>query len=103
MFSSSRPNLYESDEGFSVEVLGRTGLLYKEGSKSMFIDSEILMGPSGLAVLKDSITAWKAPDEHETIDADKRAKIVDNIRRAFKWQGFDVEIVEQHTSYNSEQ
>ena len=34
MFKIARTNVIESDAGFSVEVLGRTGLLYTEGLKS---------------------------------------------------------------------
>ena len=39
----------ESSDGFSVEVLGRTGLRYREGDRQMFVDSEALTGPSGMA------------------------------------------------------
>jgi hypothetical protein len=46
MFTSPRPNLCESSDGFSVEVLGRTGLRYCEGGRQMFVDSEVLSGPS---------------------------------------------------------
>jgi hypothetical protein len=55
VFTSPRPNLYESSDGFSVEVLGRTGLCYREASRQMFVDSEVLTGPFGMAVYKDII------------------------------------------------
>ena len=42
MLRSPRANLVESDEGFLVEVLGRTGILYKERDHVMFVDSEVL-------------------------------------------------------------
>jgi hypothetical protein len=63
MFKIPRVNVIESDEGFSIEVLGRTGLLYTEGLKSMHIDSEILASPGGIAMLKNSIRAWNPPYE----------------------------------------
>jgi hypothetical protein len=47
MFTIPRNNVIESDEGFSVEVLGRTGLLYTEGARSLQIDSEILLDRMG--------------------------------------------------------
>ena len=53
MFTSPRPNLYESSEGFSVEVVGRTGLRYREADREMFVDSEVLTGSSGMAIYKD--------------------------------------------------
>jgi hypothetical protein len=42
MFKETRKNVVESDEGFSIEVLGRTGIKYTEGEKTMFVDSEVL-------------------------------------------------------------
>jgi len=92
MFSSPRLNVYESDEGFAVEVLGRTGLRYTEGPKSLRIDSEVLSGPHGMAVYKSSIKAWDPPYNDESIDTVKRDEIVENVRRAFRFQGFDIEV-----------
>jgi len=37
MFTSRGPNLYKSSDGFSVEVLGRTGLRYGEANRQMFV------------------------------------------------------------------
>ena len=93
MFKVPRVNVIESDEGFSVEVLGRTGLLYTEGSKSMYIDSEILASPGGIAVIKKSIHAWNPPHNKEIIDDTKRNTIIDNIRRAFGSQGDDISVM----------
>ena len=42
-------------DGFSVEMLGRTGLCYREAGRKMFVDSEVLTGPFGMAVYKDTI------------------------------------------------
>jgi hypothetical protein len=36
--------------GFSVEVLGRTGLRYREAGRQMFVDSEVLTGPRGMGL-----------------------------------------------------
>ena len=68
MFSVPRVNVIESDEGFSVEVLGRTGLLYSEGVKSMHIDSEVLASPGGIAIIEKSIRGWNPPHNNELID-----------------------------------
>ena len=84
MFSEPRVNVIESDEGFSVEVLGRTGLLYVEGDRKMRVDSEVLTR-TRIAVIKGSINRWDVPFENETIDDDKREKIFDNIVRAFNF------------------
>ena len=42
MFKKRWFNVIVSDEGFSVKILGKVGLRYKEGSKTMFIDSEVM-------------------------------------------------------------
>jgi hypothetical protein len=95
MFDIPRVNVIRSDEGFSVEVLDRTGLLYTEGSKSVGIDSEVLVGPSGLVIYTDSISAWNPPHDHETIDGSKRDAIVENIRRAFRHRELEIETLQR--------
>jgi hypothetical protein len=92
MFKIPRENVIESDEGFSVEVLGRTGVLYSEEERTLRIDSEVLAGPAGLVVYTDSITRWAPPHEGEAVDASKRQAIVENIRRAFRFRGLEIEV-----------
>lgn len=55
MFTIPRANVIESDEGFSVEVLLPDGLLYKEGMKTLHIESSRVIGPAVLGMHKDSI------------------------------------------------
>jgi hypothetical protein len=92
MFQKTGPNTVTSDEGFSVEVLGRTGLRYTEGDRVMRIDSEFLVGPHGMAVFGPSVQAWEPPHEGDAVDDGERARILDNVRRAFKFEGFDIEV-----------
>jgi hypothetical protein len=91
VFKIPRVNVIESDEGFSVEVLGRTGLLYTEGDKSIRIDSEVLNSTT-IAIIKDSIKVWNPPYENEVINEDKCDSIVGNIRRAFQSQLKSIEV-----------
>lgn len=93
MFKTPRPNVIESDEGFSVEVLGRTGLSYTEGTKKLKVDSELLAGPSGLAIYRNSIRSWNPPHDNDLIDENERDRIVDNIRRAFRFDGFEIQVL----------
>lgn len=93
MFSVPRPNLYESTEGFSVEVLGQTGIRYREFGKSAFVDSEVLPGPSGMVVYKDSIQSWEPPNENSPMTAADRKRILENIRAAFRFQGFNIDVI----------
>ena len=91
MFTEPRVNVITSSEGYSVEVLGRTGLMYSEGKKSMRIDSEVL-NQDEIAVVKSSIMAWSSPHEAEAIDDNKRDTIIENIRRAFVFNHKKIDI-----------
>jgi hypothetical protein len=92
VFSIPPVNVIESDEGFSVEVLGRSGLRYVQGDRSLRIDSEVLARPSGMALYSASVNTWNAPHSEEPISATLKAQIVESIRRAFRFQGFDIEV-----------
>lgn len=92
MFSIPRQNVIESTDGFSVEVLGRTGVLYKEGEKSIRIDSEVLAGPSGLVIYTDSISAWFDPNHMEPLSDLDRERIITNLKAAFRFRGYDIEV-----------
>lgn len=72
MFTIPRVNVVESDAGFSVEVLGRTGMKYREGEKALSVDSEVLAPGKGLAIFSDSIKEWDAPHTTEPITPEKK-------------------------------
>jgi hypothetical protein len=94
-FHSPRPNLVESDQGFAVEVLGKTGLLYTEGVRTMNIYSELLApGRSAdTAIWTNSISKWKPPHDGEVIDQQERTRILENIRRAIRFAGDDIDVI----------
>jgi Immunity protein 74 len=93
MFSTPKVNVVSSDEGFSVEVLGRTGIEYREGDKSVFVDSEVLASGHGIAVFRYSIKAWRPPHGNETMTEKEIDQIVENIRRAMEFRMQPVEVV----------
>jgi hypothetical protein len=92
-FSSPRPNLIESDKGFSVEVLGRTGLRYVENGRAMFIDSEVLTTPGSMAVYRGSIQTWDPPHESDAVAANDQERILSNIREAFDFKGYTIRVI----------
>ena len=92
-FTVPRPNRYESSRGFSVEVLGRTGLRYVENERTLFVDSEVLAAPSGMLIYRDSIKSWDASEEVEPLSEVARKRIVDNIRAALGSQGIAVDVI----------
>jgi len=89
-----KKNVVESDKGFSVQVLGRAGIKYVEGSKSMVVDSELLIGPYYMVIYKKSIMNWKENSEH--IDQNKKDEMVQNIREAFLFLGLEITIEEDY-------
>ena len=93
MFFIPRVNVVESDQGFSVEVLGRSGVRYVEGGCSLLIDSELLNGPDGIAIYSSSIKTWDVPNTHEPIDPSDKARIIENVRDAFRFRGFEIEVM----------
>jgi hypothetical protein len=94
MFVQPRPNLIQSDEGFSVEFLGISkGLRYTEDPKTLHIYAELLNGPSVLGIYTSSIKSWDPPYNNEVIDESKRAAIVENVRRAYRFSGFEIDVM----------
>jgi hypothetical protein len=91
--SEPEPNLIESSAGFSVRVLGRTGMRYAEGGRSVWIDSEVLGKPGAIALFKDSIKTWEDEGAGPVSAAD-RDRIASNIKRAFEFCGYELQVQE---------
>ena len=85
-------NVIESDSGYRVEILGRTGLRYTEGARTMVIDSEILASV-GVALWQSSIERWDPPSNSVLIDEGERRRIVENIRAAFEAKGDELVVI----------
>jgi len=99
-FTNPRPNFYQSDAGFSVEVLGRTGLRYVDDKRAMFVDSEVLASPGlTIATRLGDIKQWDAPHEKETVNEDDRRRIVQNIRLALESQGFELQVDDEQSTF----
>lgn len=96
MFNSPEPNLINSDEGYSVRVLGggKLGIIYREGLRSVKVLSDTACDPIGYIIYKNSIKRWAPPTSGEVIDAAGCQRIIDNLRRAFLHQGLTIEIDE---------
>jgi hypothetical protein len=92
MFRIPRVNEIESDEGFSIKV-EMTRLIYNEGPKKLYINSEILASPGNIAIYTKSMRAWEPPYDSEVIDANKRESIIENIRRAFRFKGEWIDVM----------
>lgn len=93
MFTIPRVNAIESDEGFVVEFMSRDCLAYSEGDTKWEVEIEFLAGPSVLAIYQTTLHRLPPPvNAGEVSDAD-RTRIIDNIRRAFRFRGFDPQVI----------
>ncbi len=90
MFSCDNPNLIVSDEGYSVQVLGMTGLLYKEADRALRISSEVLASPHGIVVYPSSIVRW---DSGQLINDERRNVIIERVKAAFAFRGVQIELI----------
>jgi hypothetical protein len=72
-----------------VTILGRAGLRYRDGSKTAFIDCEVLAGPVDLVVYVNTIKAWE--DNGQAIGDDVRKGIVANLQSIFRQNGLSVD------------
>ena len=59
----------------------------------MFVDSEVLTGPCGMAVYKDTIRKWDSPNDSVPVTDSDRDRILNNIREAFRFQGFEMDVI----------
>ncbi len=91
MFRMPRPNLIESSDGFSVEILGRVGMRYTEGGKTLDIESEVLVH-TGIALFASLLQVWK---DGSPIDDVTRRRIIQNIRKALQSQGDDLVVPDE--------
>jgi hypothetical protein len=92
-FTKPEPNLIESTAGYSVRVLGRTGIRYVEGDRSAFIDSEVSGVGRGMAIWSDSLRAWEAPCENDSINEEERHRIISRVARALEFDGATVKVL----------
>ncbi len=90
MFKQIKPNLVESDEGFSVETTVWRGITYTKSGNKLHVMSEFLVGPEyDIMVVASRIKKW---DSGEIIDDSERKIIVGNIVRALHFQGMKVDV-----------
>jgi Immunity protein 74 len=81
------------DGGYSVEILGMTGLRYREEGRSIFMDSEMLAVGKKIGAYRNSVKAWDPPNEADLLDEQERSRIIENIRRALEGKGWEFLVI----------
>jgi hypothetical protein len=94
MCRKTKPNLVESDLGFSVERVEFNKLVYREGNKQTTCTIEYSgRGPIlGVVYLAEASDYWDPPFDTVKISEEEWKRIGDNIREAYLSQGFEVMI-----------
>jgi len=73
-----------------VSVLGRSGLRYREGSATIFVDGEMRNGATDFAIYESSMRAWDGSGQ--LIGDDERRRIIANIVATFEQNGLSVAV-----------
>jgi hypothetical protein len=83
-FSYPRFNLIVSQAGFSVEVRLPDGIRYEEAGRVIDVFAEMLAGPEPTMVVRRG----DVRDAHGDLPEPERARVVENIGRAFAFKGW---------------
>ena len=69
-------------------MIDRYQLRYREGHRSMLIDQELQADPKLVAIERDSMRTWEAPNDKDRLDEGDRDRIFANMGRAFASRGY---------------
>jgi hypothetical protein len=83
-FRKSWHERVSSSDGYSVRVIGRTGLDYRDDLGSFRIDSESMSGPDMEVVVY--------PRSIPELPGRSRAEVLDRLRRAFEYAGWKLTV-----------
>jgi hypothetical protein len=76
---------------FKIKIHGRAGLTYKEGKKSVSIDSEMLFSEYNMVIYTNSIKSWNPPFDNEMLTEENKKRIISNIKKDFEKTGIKVD------------
>jgi hypothetical protein len=74
----------------SIEIFGRASRIkYTQDSRSIDVESELLVGTPMLVVYAGSIKAWA---DGQAVTSDEKAEIINNIRRLMRPEWGEIDI-----------
>ena len=77
--------LFFKRKKFSVKVTGRAGVIYKEGDKTLIIDSEMLSGNKyDMIIYIESMNNWEPPYDKLILTENDKKQIMENIDQDLK-------------------
>lgn len=93
MLTKPRENVISSADGWEIEILGLTGMTYRDSTGTYAVDSEMLHGEPAFVVIRDGIFKVSVADVREPIDDGRKNRIVNRIRNALLWDGHEISVV----------
>jgi hypothetical protein len=93
MFKFENGETIEINDGFSVQLIGRGKLKYKQGDKILFASFEFLTGEYDMILYHSSVKSWEPPYHCEKINNKIRKTIIDNVKRAAAFNGFKLNVL----------
>ena len=78
-----------TNENCGVTILGRSGMRYREGTRTLFVDGEMLTGKSDFIIYLGSVQAW---DDNVNVTDQDRARILANIQTVFRLHGLSLTV-----------
>jgi biotin carboxyl carrier protein len=107
--SSINRRLFESDEGFSIEVVPKKSIIYfvyREGKRTAQMECQDSPLPGGrylVEIRRKSIEFWETPEGRVPVGEAEKDTILENIRRAIAINGGELDVpppeAEMHTVY----
>ncbi len=76
---------------YIVKFRGRSGVIYKEGDRSVQIEAEMLSGSIDLVIYSEGIKAWQPPHDDEIISTEEKKNIIVNITKYLEEKGLSIE------------
>ena len=73
-----------------VTILGRSGMRYREGSDTVFVDGEMLTGAFDFVVYASSINEWEG--SHRPISDSEREAIIKKIQSTCSQNGVRIDV-----------
>lgn len=82
----------ESDEGYSIHIVGLELLEYQENSKKIQLDWTFNSQTKKITIYASDAKAWMFPSKEEMTKSD-RERVINNIKKAVRLLTGDFEVV----------
>ena len=83
--------MFFNSKKYKVSLRGRSGVIYKEGKRTMHIEAEMMVGPTDLVIYSDSLCCWQPPHEDDVLTVEDKQRIKENIIKELEKNGLNID------------